>query len=74
MGTHKQTHYNLVITPEVLAKIDAMRKQKMTYVKIADELGINRTTVRNAICEQNLGERTKVYRAAQCDKWDFTGG
>lgn len=72
MGIRKQTHYNTVITPEVVNQIETMRKANMTYPQIADKLGLNRSTVRNAISEQNLGERTKVYRAAHCDKWDFS--
>jgi hypothetical protein len=73
MGIHKRTHYNTVITPDVIAKVEDMRKQRMTYPQIADALGICRKTVMNAASEHNLGERTKVYKAAFCDKWDFSG-
>ena len=73
MGIHKRTHYNTVITPEVISKVESMRKDHMTYSAIANVLGISKKTVENAIYEHNLGERTKVYKAAHCDKWDFTG-
>lgn len=73
MGIRKQTHHNKIMTREVLQQVEAMRIEGMTYPQIAATLGIKESTLMNAAYEHNICERSRVYKAAFCDKWDFTG-
>lgn len=72
MGIRKQTHKNIVLTDEVVADIETMRAEKAPAKQIAVALGISLKMVEKAVHEYALGERTKIYKAAFCDKWDFT--
>lgn len=61
-----------VITHELMKEVENMRKDGFTYERIATIKGLNFSTLGNAISEYNIGERSKQFRAASFNGWDFS--